>query len=55
MQLPFDKFPETAAHIKEAIKDGKTDICTIDRKEAGTGSYIIGMKKEKCLYGNISG
>ncbi|MCU5571080.1 NucA/NucB deoxyribonuclease domain-containing protein [Bacillus cereus] len=34
LQLPSDRFPETAAHIKDAIKNGKTDICTIDRKGA---------------------
>ncbi|EOQ09132.1 NucA/NucB deoxyribonuclease domain-containing protein [Bacillus cereus] len=34
LQFPSDRFPETAAHIKDAIKNGKTDICTIDRKGA---------------------
>ncbi|HDR6289231.1 TPA: sporulation protein [Bacillus cereus] len=34
VQISSDKFPETAAHIKDAIKNGKTDICTIDRKGA---------------------
>lgn len=34
LQLPSDRFPETVAHIKDAIKNGKTDICTIDRKGA---------------------
>ncbi|WP_242281151.1 NucA/NucB deoxyribonuclease domain-containing protein [Bacillus cereus group sp. BfR-BA-01347] len=34
LQLPSDRFPETAEHIKDAIKNGKTDICTIDRKGA---------------------
>lgn len=34
IEFPSDKYPETAAHIKEAIEKGKTDICTIDRKGA---------------------
>lgn len=34
LYLPSDRFPETAAHIKEAITIGKTDICTIDRDGA---------------------
>lgn len=32
--VPADKYPETALHIKEAIQEGHTDICTIDRKGA---------------------
>ncbi|AXY11570.1 sporulation protein (plasmid) [Bacillus thuringiensis LM1212] len=34
IEFPSSKYPETGAHIKEAIKKGKTDICTIDRKGA---------------------
>ncbi|MFD3445910.1 sporulation protein [Microbacteriaceae bacterium 4G12] len=34
VELPADKYPETAAHIKNAIAKGKTDMCTIDRKGA---------------------
>ncbi|MDA2637859.1 NucA/NucB deoxyribonuclease domain-containing protein [Bacillus cereus] len=34
LEFPSSKYPETAAHIKEAIEKGKTDICTIDRKGA---------------------
>lgn len=34
LYLPSDRFPETAAHIKDAIAKGKTDICTIDRNGA---------------------
>lgn len=31
IEFPSNKYPETAAHIKDAIVSGKTDICTIDR------------------------
>ncbi|KIQ87399.1 sporulation protein [Bacillus sp. L_1B0_8] len=34
IELPSNKYPETAAHIKDAITNGKTDICTIDRDGA---------------------
>lgn len=34
LHFPSDRFPETAAHIKDAIAKGKTDICTIDRNGA---------------------
>ncbi|MEB9621482.1 sporulation protein [Bacillus thuringiensis serovar iberica] len=34
LEFPSAKYPETGAHIKEAIEKGKTDICTIDRKGA---------------------
>lgn len=34
IEFPSSKYPETGAHIKEAIEKGKTDICTIDRKGA---------------------
>ncbi|MEK4815128.1 MULTISPECIES: NucA/NucB deoxyribonuclease domain-containing protein [Bacillus] len=32
IEFPSNKYPETAAHIKDAIANGKTDICTIDRE-----------------------
>jgi hypothetical protein len=32
--FPSDRFPETAAHIKEAIENGESPVCTIDRKGA---------------------
>ncbi|MDF9633149.1 sporulation protein [Bacillus cereus] len=34
IEFPSNKYPETAAHIKDAIASGKTDICTIDRNGA---------------------
>ncbi|PDY47461.1 NucA/NucB deoxyribonuclease domain-containing protein [Bacillus pseudomycoides] len=34
IEFPSNKYPETASHIKDAIANGKTDICTIDRKGA---------------------
>lgn len=34
IEFPSNKYPETAAHIKDAIASGKTDICTIDRDGA---------------------
>ncbi|AYC54124.1 NucA/NucB deoxyribonuclease domain-containing protein [Bacillus velezensis] len=32
--FPADKYPETAKHIKTAIKEGHSKICTIDRDGA---------------------
>ncbi|MGE8207509.1 NucA/NucB deoxyribonuclease domain-containing protein [Heyndrickxia sp. NPDC080065] len=32
--FPSDKYPETARHIKNAIKAGESKYCTIDRKHA---------------------
>lgn len=32
--FPSDKYPETAAHIKRAIADGASAVCTIDREGA---------------------
>ena len=29
--FPSDRYPETAKHIKDAIKEGHSSICTIDR------------------------
>jgi len=29
--LPSNRYPETAKHIRSAIKKGKSEICTIDR------------------------
>ncbi|WP_176786587.1 NucA/NucB deoxyribonuclease domain-containing protein [Thermoactinomyces sp. DSM 45892] len=34
IELPADRYPETAKHIKEAVQKGETDICTIDRAGA---------------------
>ncbi|MED2915228.1 NucA/NucB deoxyribonuclease domain-containing protein [Bacillus thuringiensis] len=34
IEFPSNKYPETAAHIKDAIASSKTDICTIDREGA---------------------
>jgi hypothetical protein len=32
--FPLDRFPETGKHIREAIEDGASPVCTIDRDEA---------------------
>ncbi|WP_427050449.1 NucA/NucB deoxyribonuclease domain-containing protein [Paenibacillus sp. TC-CSREp1] len=32
--FPADRYPETANHIRKAIKAGHSDVCTIDRKGA---------------------
>lgn len=32
--LPDKKYPKTIDHIRDAIAEGKTDICTIDRSGA---------------------
>lgn len=37
IELPSNKYSETVAHIKDAITNGKTDICTIDRDGAAEG------------------
>ncbi|WP_211747001.1 NucA/NucB deoxyribonuclease domain-containing protein [Paenibacillus sp. Marseille-Q4541] len=34
LEFPADRYPETAEHIQNAIKQGKPDICTIDRSGA---------------------
>lgn len=34
LHFPSDRYPETAAHIKEAIKSGEATVCTIEREEA---------------------
>lgn len=34
LQFPAEKYPETAQHIKEAIEQGESQICTIDRNGA---------------------
>lgn len=32
--FPADRYPETAEHIQEAIKNGESAVCTINREEA---------------------
>lgn len=32
--VPLDRFPETGAHIRDAIAAGESSVCTIDRKQA---------------------
>ena len=34
LKFPTDKYPETARHIKNAIKKGASAVCTIDREGA---------------------
>nr|WP_260859246.1 NucA/NucB deoxyribonuclease domain-containing protein [Bacillus pumilus] len=34
LEFPADKYPETARHIKNAIKKGASAVCTIDREGA---------------------
>ncbi|GMK37807.1 hypothetical protein PCCS19_08610 [Paenibacillus sp. CCS19] len=34
VEFPAERYPETAAHIKTAIKRGKSAVCTIDRAGA---------------------
>ncbi|MGX5519299.1 NucA/NucB deoxyribonuclease domain-containing protein [Bacillus cereus] len=41
IEFPSNKYQKTAAHIKDAIVNGKTDICTIDRDE-----YPMAMCRE---------
>jgi hypothetical protein len=35
LQFPSARYPETAQHIKKAIRAGKSPVCTIDREGAG--------------------
>ncbi len=34
IHFPSDRYPETAKHIEEAIDEGHSSICTIDRKNS---------------------
>lgn len=34
IDFPEDRYPETAKHIKDAIKSGESAICTINREDA---------------------
>jgi len=34
LEFPSDRFPETAAHILNALESGKSAVCTIDRSGA---------------------
>lgn len=34
IELPSNKYPETAAHIQSAIAKGQSAVCTIERKGA---------------------
>ncbi|MBW4080038.1 NucA/NucB deoxyribonuclease domain-containing protein [Paenibacillus sp. S150] len=34
LEFPSDRFPETAGHIKEAIRSGESAVCTINRQLA---------------------
>jgi hypothetical protein len=34
LEFPSDRYPETARHIQDAIKNGESAICTISRDEA---------------------
>ena len=34
LEFPADRYPETAAHIQDAIKKGHSEICTLDRDGA---------------------
>ncbi|AOC57824.1 MULTISPECIES: NucA/NucB deoxyribonuclease domain-containing protein [Bacillus] len=34
IHFPSDRYPETAKHIEEAIDEGHSSVCTIDRKHS---------------------
>jgi hypothetical protein len=34
LEFPAERYPETAKHIQDAIKNGESAVCTIDREEA---------------------
>ncbi len=45
LDFPADRYPETASHIKNAIKRGKPPVCTIDRDGAdeNRGQSLAGI------------
>lgn len=47
--FPSDRYPETAAHIQEAIEAGHSAICTIDRSaaEANRNESLKGIATKK--------
>lgn len=47
--IPSSKYPETAQHVKEAIQEGETNICTIDRNGASERrkQSLAGIKTAK--------
>jgi len=44
IHFPSDRYPETAKHIEEAIDEGQSSICTIDRKNSDE-------QRDKSLHG----
>lgn len=34
LEFPVDRYPETGKHIRKAIQEGHSEICTIDRERA---------------------
>ena len=49
LEFPTDRYPETAAHIEEAIRTGHSAICTIDRSgaEANRTESLKGIPTKK--------
>lgn len=47
--FPVERYPETAAHIQEAIQTGQSAICTIDRSgaEANRSESLKGVPTKK--------
>lgn len=45
LEFPADRYPETAAHIQDAIRKGHSNICTIDRDgaEENRGESLKGI------------
>ncbi|MFD1885969.1 NucA/NucB deoxyribonuclease domain-containing protein [Paenibacillus wenxiniae] len=49
LQFPLSRYPETGAHIREAIAAGKSAVCTIDRSgaEANRKASLKGIPTRK--------
>ena len=41
LEFPKDRYPETGKHITDAIKEGHSEVCTIDRGGAADRKIIV--------------
>ncbi len=53
LEFPAEKYPETAAHIQNAVSKGHSPICTIDREgaEGNRRKSLQGSLRKKALTG----
>ncbi|MHA0855884.1 NucA/NucB deoxyribonuclease domain-containing protein [Paenibacillus sp. CMAA1364] len=49
LEFPMDRYPETGAHIRDAIQTGHSSICTIDREgaEGNRAKSLSGIPTKK--------